>query len=94
MQDLHVLLSFILLQHSSNSIYLFNENVCLFNSVGHSAGKSAAGLLIVMLACLRGMLVSNLHRRDLAVRYSARSVRLSRSLRLGREKMTGATEAK
>ena len=48
-----------------------------------------------MLACLRGMLVSNLHRRDLAVRYSARSVRLSCSLRLGWEKiLTGAAEVK
>ena len=63
--------------------------------MGYSAGKSAAGLLMVMLACLRGMFVSNLHRRDLAVRCSAGSVRLSCSLRLGWErKLTVATELK
>ena len=56
-----------LLQHSSNSICFFLQIVCVFNSVEFSAGKSAAGLLMVMLACLRGMLVSNLHIRDLAV---------------------------
>ena len=68
------------------NIYLspfFIQNVRLFHSVGHSAGKSAAGLPMVMPACLRDMFVSNLHRRDLAVSYSAGSVRLSCSLQLG-----------
>ena len=46
----------------------------------YSAGKSAAGLLMVMLACFRGMFVSNLHRRDLAV--------------WAEKKITGATEVK
>ena len=61
---LHALL--FLLKFSSNSTCFFIQNACLFNSVGYSAGKSLAGLLMVMLACLRGVFVSNLHRRDLA----------------------------
>ena len=36
-----------------------------------------AVLLTLMLACLHAMFAGNLHRRDLAVRYSAGSVRCS-----------------
>ena len=40
------------------------------------SGESAAVLLMLMLACLSGMLVRNLHKRDLAVSYSSGSLQL------------------
>ena len=40
------------------------------------SAERAAVLLMLILACLSGMFVPNLRRRDLAVRYSAGSVQL------------------
>ena len=57
LQALHALHALLFSSTTFNSIIcFFIQNILLFNIVRYLAGKSAAGLLMVMLAGLRGML--------------------------------------
>ena len=81
MQALHVLLSFFYNIYLIPFLSLFKMYFVQYCEVfsGEECSWSAHG----HVGMFKRHVVSNLHRRDLAVRYAAGSVRLSCSLRLG-----------